>query len=318
MPLYYYKVIDYSFRSKPYHVTLDPGYYKFEAWGGSGLISFYCGEGYPSDQPDGRGGYTSGIIKLNKQETFHVYVGQEGMNSGTFNGGPKVIDRYKPGGGATDFRLINADENWSDFESLKSRIMVAAGGGAADCYPGGDAGGIEGHQMNYTNQFIKQYATGGTQTSGGLEGIYHDGRVGQKGHFGMSGLGYCGSSCDGAGSGGSGYYGGGGCAGTGGGGGGSSYISGHEGCIAIKKEAKNENELTPSTDSIHYSQLSFESTVMYSGNEMMPSFTKNSLLMIGNRGNGHARITFLDPIIFKLKNTPQILSKILIFTFLLK
>ena len=67
-----------------------------------------------------RGAYTNGIINLTKGTILYVYVG--GSN-GYNGGGGQSSDR--PGGGATDIRLIEG----VDFNSLKSRIMVAAGGG---------------------------------------------------------------------------------------------------------------------------------------------------------------------------------------------
>ena len=67
------------------------------------------------------------------------------------------------GGGATDIRLVAND--WDNFESLKSRIMVAAGGGGAtNLTAGGAGGGLEG----LTNRKRSQP---GTQTSGYQFGI---------------------------------------------------------------------------------------------------------------------------------------------------
>ena len=106
--------------------------------------------------------------------------------------------------------------------------------------------------------------------------------------------------------GGSGYYGG----GTGGdtfcnvssGAGGSSFISGHNGCDAIKKESTEDN-IIHTGGSIHYSGLYFTNTVMIDGNGYnwtlekgdylgMPSHSDNSIIK-GNHGNGYVRITML-------------------------
>ena len=316
----YYKVIEMPFRPSPYTITLNSGSYKFEAWGASGYLNLNCTDKNPPNftEPGGRGGYTSGILTINTSRTFYVYVGQKGTNNGTFNGEPPVIHGYVPGGGATDFRLVDGKGNWSDFESLKSRIMVAGAGGGADCLPAGDAGGIEGHSMNYEHPKINITASGGTQTSGGAHGLYIDGREGLDGRFGMAGLGYCGKNCDGAASGGSGYYGGGGVAGVGGGGGGSSYISGHDGCLSINEDATNENDLIPTEDSIHYSGLVFNATKMFSGNETMPNYLENGAnsIMVGNRGNGYARITYLDPILITFQNNPKIRQNVFVFLFI--
>lgn len=66
-----------------------------------------------------------------KGQKFYIYVGgQSGYNGGgspSTQAYPANIGGY--GGGATDIRLING--TWNNFESLKSRIMVAGGGGGA-------------------------------------------------------------------------------------------------------------------------------------------------------------------------------------------
>lgn len=90
------------------------GYYKFELWGAQGT----------GDATSGRGGYVSGIKKLNQGDTFYVYVGSKNAKGG-WNGGGKGNSTYG-GGGATDIRIVSGD--WDNYESLKSRIMVAGGG----------------------------------------------------------------------------------------------------------------------------------------------------------------------------------------------
>ena len=201
--------------------------------------------------------------------------------------------------------------------------MVAGGGGAGDCSPGGDEGGINGSSMDTTvynhSSAIIQIAEGGTQTKGGNHGLFSGKPSAQKGRFGMAGIGSCGYDCDGAGSGGSGYYGGGGASGVGGGGGGSSYISGHEGCISINEEAETEEEIIPSDDSIHYSKLFFENTIILKGSDPMPSFQHDqvSSTTIGNTGDGHARITYLDPIILKNNQNIRFLTQIITFIFII-
>lgn len=118
--------------------TQDTGYYYVECYGASGGQNNWAGSLLSNF---GTGGYTSGIIKLNKCEKIYVYVGQQGangittsntLNSSSFNGGGSGMGSSdgNDGGGATDIRLISG--NWDSFESLKSRIMVAGGssGGA--------------------------------------------------------------------------------------------------------------------------------------------------------------------------------------------
>ena len=84
-----------------------------------------------------------------RNQTLYVYVGQKpdsreilntekglsNPNPGGWNGGGDAVlwtsQSGTGGGGATDVRLLQstAEDGWSGFDSLKSRIMVAAGGG---------------------------------------------------------------------------------------------------------------------------------------------------------------------------------------------
>ena len=292
------KVLNFPFRNSPYLVTLPPGKFKFEAWGAAGHTN-NCS--YSPDFITGRGGYTKGVITFKKAQVISVYVGQKGYYGLVFNSHNEL---YNDGGGATDFRLVNAGTEWYNFESLKSRIMVAGGGGGADCYKGGDAGGLIGLNGGGSSWW-GNIATGGNQTSGGQPGISknpnnNETRVPFPGRFGISGSGRCITNgdptieCYFAGSGGGGYYGGGGNSGDGGGGGGSSYISGHEGCISILPNAINESELQPSNDSFHYSNLYFTEAILLGGNESIPLFNSTEGTMIGNEEGGFARITYLS------------------------
>ena len=287
------------------------GTYKIEAWGASGgdvTINDVTYQG-------GLGGYTSGTINLEKNQTLYIYVGSSPSNyEGGYNGGAKggsgTDGKYTGGGGATDIRIVNG--NWNDFNSLKSRIMVAAGGAGTGYYGseiiGGAGGGLNGYQGTLKSGGVidKNHiiSTAGNQTSGGI-GCFNCGTANGKfgnGYFGFStytGYGY------GTG-GGSGYYGGGSGSDTANnvssGAGGSSFISGHNGCDAIKKESTEDN-IIHTGESIHYSGLYFTNTVMIDGNGYnwttekgnylkMPSHVDNTT-MTGNHGNGFARITMI-------------------------
>jgi len=220
------------------------GYYKIELWGAQG--------GGPRGA---NGAYTSGEIYLTAGTNLYVYIGQYNnvINGTTFNGGAGT-GGY-PGGGATDIRLISGD--WRNANSLRSRIMVAAGGGA-----GGDSGadtgypGIGGMLIGNSGEV----ATGGKQTTGGT----------QQNSYGNGGFGTAGSGCGG----GSGYYGGGGALCANGAGGGSSYISGYAGVNSIT----SETDETHTSQTKHYSNRYFINTEMQSGI---------------NSGNGKAKITYL-------------------------
>lgn len=277
------------------------GTYKIAAWGASGgdvTINDVTYQG-------GLGGYTSGLISLEENQTLYIYVGgspssYEGGYNGGAKGGSGDDGKYTGGGGATDIRINNG--NWNDFDSLKSRIMVAAGGAGTGYYggkiTGGSGGGLigyDGQLQSYDDNYIHSAASGGTQVNGG-EGI-------SRSRFGYSlknpiqnyGTG-----------GGSGYYGGGSGRATNSnvdsGAGGSSFISGHNGCDAIKKESAEDN-IIHTGQSIHYSGLYFTNTVMIDGNGYnwtsekgdyigMPSHSDNSTIM-GNHGNGYVRITMM-------------------------
>lgn len=293
-----------------------PGLYKVELWGGSG--------GYVSSSGNnGRGGYTSGEITLNTGDTFYVYVGGKGGavsgNSGAaggYNGGGKCTTDCGGGGGATDIRLVSG--TWNDFDSLKSRIMVAAGGGGENNFyynegtkKGGSAGGLEGlpaYGRNNSNVVVP----GGTQIMGGITPIdtIDDSALGANGEFGIGG--YAGLY---GGGGGGGYYGGAGGAnqpitavdriGTEvSGSGGSSFISGHAGCNAITSESTSSN-IIHTGEEIHYSKYVFKDTVMVDGDGYswtnvkgssvvgMPNFAGNGT-MTGNDDNGYAKISLIS------------------------
>lgn len=213
--------------------TPKTGKYKIELWGAQG-----------GGEKGGKGAYTSGIIQLKSNEKLYVYVGQEGSlsNSSSFNGGgsgvgslPGVFDGYS-GGGATDVRLESG--SWSLTSSLKSRIMVAAGGGAScNSISGGYGGSINGGigVKNDSSYLDAITSSGATQSSGGK--VMGCTTFYSNGSFGMGGSSLIG--------GGGGYYGGAsGCLElyeenlyilTGAGG--SSYISGHLGCLSQYFEA---------------------------------------------------------------------------------
>ena len=282
------------------------GMYKIEMWGAEG----YDNPAY--NYSSGKGSYTKGNIELNKNENIYFYIGGVGIN-GTINrpygtyafngasGGNYTCYSYhnhnsaynEYGGGATDIRLKNG--NWNDFESLKSRIMVAAGGSATSAYYNGTpGGGILGYDGNST--------TGATQTSGGGP---------SQGGFGFGGIptynDLCGDSeAQGAGSG---YYGGGATTKTGeniptSSSGASSFISGHNGCDAISEESESNN-IIHTGQSVHYSGYKFTDTIMIDGAgclwtnkkttqcDGMPSHDGKSIIQ-GNTGNGYARITLIQ------------------------
>ena len=278
--------------------------YKIECWGASGGNSYedHNFGDYLVPVYGGKGGYCSGEITFPSNLNVYVYIGQsgEGTREKTFNGGGKGGSAYngRSGGGATDVRLVKGNGTWSDFNSLKSRIIVAAGGGGAQHYwegcNGGNAGGLggqggfESHSSIYGSYTL---ATGATQTSGGTRG--KGGNYLFEGTNEVFGIGGDYDSYDHGSGGGGGYYGGGGGGHNdgivGSGAGGSSFISGYIGCDAIT-ESSTENNIIHTGQSNHYSGKVFTNPIMIDGGSVMPSPTGST--ETGHTGNGYCIITW--------------------------
>ena len=274
---------DFKAKNEPQEVLLPTGKYLFQCWGASGL---HIWDGSP-----GKGGYTSGIIKLNTSKTFYFYVGKRGALDSTPHFNYDITsEKYIRGGAAVDIRLKKG-QNWYDFDSLASRIMVAGGGGSAERCIGGDAGGLEG----ITSTFCKNYPTCGNanQTNGGYGNCINEYGCGTNGKFGMAGEGYGvdRTKYDEGPGGGSGYYGGGGSPFAGSGGGGSSYVSGFNGCDSITEDSTEDN-ITHSGSAIHFSGVFFYDAVIKGGYDQIIS--PEGKEVIGNTGDGFARITVLS------------------------
>ena len=285
------------------------GEYKIELWGASG--SYYSGNG-------GMGAYTSGLINMTKNLVFYIQVGSQGNNGnigtggkGGYNGGANAQNSSVSagnsigggGGGSTDVRLVNG--TWNNFSSLKSRIMVAAGGGGSGIYGvGGNAGTFNGYNGTGTtgSQGVAGYGYGASQTAGGncyITASYSQGGN-CTGAFGYANTTtYYSSTYVNPGSGGGGGYYGGGSSSTGvagfaggAGGGGSSFISGHAGCNAIA-ESSTQSKIVHTGQPNHYSGYVFTNTIMIAGNASMPNYSGTST-MTGNSGNGYAKITLVS------------------------
>jgi hypothetical protein len=204
----------------------------------------------------GRGGRVYAVLPVRPREILYVFVGGQGsLSAGGFNGGgsPGIDASGREGyggGGASDVRRRG--------NTLRDRVLVAAGGGAQSCCGFSLFGGKGGPQVGEAGESDYSYGVGGgeggTQSQGGAGGAggigsgsgSQDGTPGGSGTSGRGGSGgngaidgYCNRSnyqCagGGGGGGGGGYYGGGGGGGGegdayygapgGGGGGGSSYV----------------------------------------------------------------------------------------------
>ena len=281
--------------------------YKIECWGASGGNSYSDGRNpptYTNTVYGGKGGYCSGWITFFSNFSIKIYVGQsgEGTREKTFNGGGKGGAAYNglSGGGATDLRLTGGE--WNNFGSLKSRIIVAAGGSGAQHHErgsdGGYAGGLSGQDGSYSTSSSNpdpfSVATGAGQTSGGTRAIGPGCGSGTNGLFGIGGdFGFCWNVQECGSGGGGGYYGGGGGAAAscivGSGSGGSSFISGYTGCDAIT-ESSTENNIIHTGQSNHYSGKVFTNPIMIDGGSVMPSPTGST--ETGHTGNGYCIITW--------------------------
>jgi len=291
------------------------GTYKIECWGAKGGDDPLNGGALP-----GKGAYTSGYINLTLGKQLFIYIGGVGnsnssqANYGGWNGGGTSSSFQNTcfpsgGGGSTDVRLIkhSSSDGWSGAFSLRSRIMVAAGGGG--CFGaettiayGANAGGFKGYvpYNSVNSSFMEPIydGTGTSQISSGSCPAYddpnweyykyiQDGTIYPWGSFGYANQLY--ADCWWAGGGGGGWWGGvsifgrGGC-------GGSSFISGMPNCVAMSADGTQNNSINYMT--INGITYSFISPVMEDGASSMPSPAGGT--EIGHTGNGYARITFVS------------------------
>ena len=178
-------VFEYDYTGEEQTFTAPKeGYYKLETWGAQG--------GDRGNNNGGKGGYSTGIIHLEENETLSIYVGGNGTTNNGYNGGGLLPELNIYGGGATDIRIKG--------NSLYNRVIVAGGGGSvgAPGNAGGYGGGLTGGSGNGSYGTL---GTGGTQIAPGTGNT--SGTFGQGGDGINSNGGY-------GGAGGGGFYGGGG------------------------------------------------------------------------------------------------------------
>ena len=308
------------------------GEYKIELWGAQGGTARGDYSGTDLIARGGYGSYTEGVISLKSKKNLYVYVGGSGSATqkgviedinGGYNGGGSTTGQacctyggrsYGTGGGATDVRLV--DGTWNDFNSLKSRIMVAAGGGGGYAGPndvnaanlGGNAGGLTGYDGTQSGNDIDHYycfGQGAKQTEGGR--ITSNCRSASSashnlltGSFGQGGQDKVSTAAGGGG-----YYGGSRSNHIASAGGGSSFISGHNGCDAITSSSTSDN-IVHTNQANHYSNYIFTSTKMIDGSGYAWTSAKGSLEQMpkptsgyyssgtGHTGNGYAKITLIS------------------------
>lgn len=278
--------IPFSSSDNPKSVEFSPGFYNIQLWGAEG-------GSWDSANYGGRGAYTSGFLTIRRKTTFHFYIGEKGTTitgkvgeaPATFNGGGSgylvasagILSHYgSSGGGATDMRTVKGLD-WNDEESLKSRIMVAAGGGGAtknsvtgEACKGGYGGSYEGGNgvPTSSNSNIED-AIGGYQNNTGSAGGKGKHCSGENGSFGVGGNG-------------------GNCYSTSGGGGGSGVSSGNHQCGA------GGSSYVSGLHNSGIKKFVFLKAQMIPGNNGMLEPTGET--SIGHSGNGYAEITKISSI----------------------
>ena len=168
---------DYTGDEQTFTANKD-GLYKLEVWGAQGS-SLNTASGY--------GGYSVGVVTLQKNDKLYINVGGTSLDwkTGGYNGGGKGWysgnDTYPiyraSGGGAT--HIATRSGLLKDLSSYKSSILIVAGGGGGSAsysgqtFRGGDGGGFTGVGPKYAafsvNNVYTSNETGGNQTgnSGG-------------------------------------------------------------------------------------------------------------------------------------------------------
>ncbi len=324
-------VLTYAGASKSF--TYTGNYQTFTAYAGCQYqVELWGAQGNDNGSVlGGRGSYTAGLFTPDGTSSLYVYVGQHQQSvlaasfncgsTGPLNHGGDAVGYG--GGGATDIRTVSG--TWDNENSLRSRIIVAAGGGGSKIWGGCNsvgsqegifAGGISGYTgpgSGYAPNACVA-GTGGTQVAGGSASTC-TGNGGTRASAGSFGKGGNPGSTYSAGGGG-GWYGGGGgtashcyiaCGGSG-----SSYISGHTGCVGVTSlsDTTPKSGCTTGTTnnacSLSPTGLSFTDTVMIDGAGYSWTNVKGSLQQmpnpaggyyasgVGHTGNGAARITRLN------------------------
>ncbi|GHV83041.1 hypothetical protein AGMMS50212_03810 [Spirochaetia bacterium] len=257
------------------------GTYTIEAWGaqGGGVTGFTGGTS-AGGGVGGLGGYSAGTITLNAGVTLYVHVGAQGAAGaghntngtgglGGYNGGGRggngvsgqgyLWDGGGGGGGASDVRVVGGV--WDNLNSLKSRIIVAGGGGGRGVgyTPYSTVAGAGGGENGGASTGGYQQMAGATQDAGGAFGRGTDGGIGGAVVF------------EGKGAGGGGYYGGIGAPSGG-------YASGSGGSGYVKGLPETTGHSSMMSTAPEFTALTFTGGVTIAGL---------------NTGNGKVIITFI-------------------------
>ena len=198
------------------------GSYKLEVWGAQGGKSL-CNEDECGNP--GYGGYSTGIIDLNKNEMLYINVGGQGgvgsltsCSLGGYNGGGygtndggscgKAQDDEAAGGGGGATHIALSSGLLSTLENNKNSILIVAGGGGGASWTytagsgGGHNGGVTSSKLSPSTN-ISGYAFGQGQNgsgSGDSDGVagggggYYGGYTSNNAEVGGGGSGYTSNS----------------------------------------------------------------------------------------------------------------------------
>lgn len=296
----------FRYTREPSIISLCESQYKLEVWGAKGGDSIGKGDCSRTNWQKiegGLGGYSRGVLHLDRWETVHVVVGGQGRTANS-NDGDTTDGGYPDGGGTKTGHHVNiyptvpgtgggSTSIRIGSDSDHSRVIVAGGGGGASgdhshVSPGGFGGGQSGGNGVYCESLYNEGA--GTQTGSTRCHGYNNESYGEAGKFGHGAPGGYRNERDSGGGGGGGWYGG----GSGGfgwgyecssGGGGSGWIFTEQSLSAWR-----------SGDSANASQCHLRSSfyltdaATFSGNEEFPCPDRNGTEQ-GHRGDGFAKIT---------------------------
>ena len=290
----------FGYEGKPAKISLFKGKYKLEVWSAKGGDSTGSRGNSSSSGKGGLGGYSRGVLTLNENEIFYVFVGGEGRSSNSSDGsttkggfpdggGTKTghYDKYTSvpgtGGGSTSIR-VGSDSDYA-------RVIVAGGGGGSSgscAYTnhGGFGGGLSGGNCYCNNSIRNQGA--GTQT-GSTSGL-GCGSYGDPGRFGHGADGKYKSGRDSGGGGGGGWYGGGSggygnCTDDSSGGGGSGWIF-----TESNFNAWQSGDSTNSSKFTLKKPFYLADALTVAGDKEFPK-PDGKGNEIGHSGNGYAKIT---------------------------
>ena len=292
---------NYSGRCQEFKVP-QTGTYKLETWGAQGGNAYNPYKG-------GYGGYSTGNITLNKNETIYIFAAGTGEGGemvaktdgttfyGGYNGGGTVWWSQNgvfgsSGGGATHISRTN--KLLSELENNIGDILIVSGGGGGSYRMdtthanGGHGGGYVGTSGDGDRCSIKP--TGGNQYYTDNKGYWGSSAYGMSGQFGIAP--YGGQEDRGGSGGGGGYYGGGSSSFCGAAGG-----SGYIGNQLLSNKAMycyNCQEALDITTDVDIFTVSTTGTSQYVDATNCPDgYSSTPISKCAKAGHGYARITYL-------------------------